>query len=77
MSSQTATVASASEQATTNVDTVSATAEEMSSSAGSIAVAIEEMSASLNEVARNCQKELSHQGNTCENECKKSYHKHP
>ncbi|HLV30582.1 MAG TPA: methyl-accepting chemotaxis protein [Chitinispirillaceae bacterium] len=58
MNAQTMNAASATEQATTNVNSISAAAEQMSNSAHSVATAIEEMSASLNEVSRNCQKEL-------------------
>jgi methyl-accepting chemotaxis protein len=56
-SAQSHSVASASEQATTNVSNISNSAGQMSDTVNTIATAIEEMSVSLNEVAKNCQKE--------------------
>ncbi|MGL1936106.1 MAG: methyl-accepting chemotaxis protein [Fibrobacterales bacterium] len=57
MSSQSVTIASATEQASLNMNTISASAEEMSNSVITVAAAVEEMSATVNEIAVNCQKE--------------------
>jgi len=52
------TVASAAEEASTNITAMSSGAEEMSSSVSTVAASMEQMSASINEVAQSCQKEV-------------------
>ncbi|MGL1888374.1 MAG: methyl-accepting chemotaxis protein [Reichenbachiella sp.] len=57
MSSQSVTIASATEQASMNMNNIATSAEEMSNSVVTVASAVEEMSATVNEISENCQKE--------------------
>lgn len=57
MSTQSTTVASATEQSTANITHISEIAQSLSLSSNTVSSAVEEMSASLNEVSTNCARE--------------------